>query len=270
MLEERFGVPLLARSTRQVRATEAGLVLYERAIKVLAALDEAQEEVARSAAGQTGCLRVAGSLAYGRHYLLPAARAFLERHPNVRVQVLVNDRYVDLVGEGVDVAVRVGELEDSTLQARRLGHEELVLVAAPQVLRGARKHETLEDLAACEAVVLLRRGGRSVWTFRPRERSTSKVPETQTVTLHGRLELDSIVAVRDALVQGMGIGVVPLFLARDDLAAGRLVELLPSMEIVGLPVHAVYPPARRLPTKVQSFVTALAEIFAKPTHSSGE
>lgn len=249
-LEDRVGARLLFRSTRSVKATEAGLLLYERAKKALDDLSDAEAEVKAAVSGHEGRLRVAASLAFGSHFVVPAARAFLARFPKVRLELFINDRYVDLVEEGIDVAIRLGTLRDSTYGVRTLGREELTIAASAGYLRAHGRPKTIADLAKHQAVVLVRDGAASRWKM--------TTPEGErTIVLDGALHVDNIVAVHHAVREGLGIGVLPTYLT------GDLVRVLPNVTPVGLPVHAVFPAARRLSAKVHSFIDHLAPLIPK-------
>lgn len=222
-----------------------------RARRALDEIADAEAEVSRATRALHGTLRVSASLAYGTRYVIPAAERFMKRAPKVRVELVVNDRYVDLVEEGIDVAVRLGTLDDASYKARLLGREELVVVATPRLI-GKRPPQTVDDLLDRDAVVLVRRGVPTRWTFR--ENDAERV-----VTLSGRLHVDNVVAAYAAIRASLGIGVVPSYLAEDDLRSGAVVQLVPDVPLVGLPVYGVYLATRRLSAKAQGFLDDLAE-----------
>ena len=256
-LEERLSVPLLLRSTRRVKPTEAGLLLYERAKRALDELAEAEAEAGQQVSGHRGTLRVAMSLAYGSNFVIPTVRAFLQKFPKVRIELIVNDRYVDLVEEGIDVAIRIGPLEDSSYKARSLGHEELVVVAAREYLQGKRRPKTIDELEEHDAVVLVRHGRPWPWNF--------VVPGKRALIMRGPLQIDNIAGVLAAVREGIGIGMLPSYLVEDEVRSGALVRLVPNAPLVGLPVYAVYPAVRQLSSKVQSFIEHLARVIGEDT-----
>lgn len=253
-LEERLSARLLSRTTRRVKPTEAGLVFYERATRVLDDLAEAEAAVAHSVSSFEGKLRVAMSLAFGQQFVIPAARKFLTRFPKMRIELVINERYLDLIEEGIDVALRLGDLEDSTYIARNLGREKLVVVAAPRYIRAKGRPRTVDDLETHDGVVVMRRGEPSRWTFRTAHGESS-------ILLTGPLHVDSIMAAHTAAREGFGVAVLPPYLASEDLRTRKLLRLLPDVEAVGLRVHAVYPPTRRLSSKVQSFIDHVARVI---------
>lgn len=260
-LEDRLSGRLLLRTTRRLKPTEAGLKLYERATRALEELADAEAEVARSVSSHQGTLRVSASIAYGNNFVVPAVRAFLARFPRVRIDLIISDRYVDLVQEGVDVAVRLGALDDSTHRVRTLGRESLIAVAAPRYVRASGRPRSVEDLETHEGVVLLRKGVPARWTFRT---STGE----RQIALRGSLHVDSIVGAHAAVREGIGIGVLPSYLVEHELRSRVLVRLLPNIEAVGPLVQAVYPATRRLTSKAQSFIDQLAIVIG--VHRGGK
>lgn len=251
-LEERLAVRLLHRTTRRVAPTEAGRVYYERARSALAALEEADDAVARSASGYKGQFRVTAPFAYGCHVLVPALRDFTTRFPNVQIDLLLDDRYVDLIREGVDVAIRIGALTDSTYHARLLGHEELAVVATPSYLRARGTPKSLADLDDHTGIALLSRGRLVRWTFRTDEGVVEK-------PLVGPLRVDSMLAAHTAVRAALGIAVLPTYVVDGDIASGALVPLLPDVTLIGYRVHAVFPAARAIPARVKAFTAFLAD-----------
>jgi DNA-binding transcriptional LysR family regulator len=247
-LEDRLAVRLLLRTTRRVTPTESGAELYERAKRALEAVDDAEASVKGSFAAMRGRLRIGAPIAYGSHVVVPAMAGFRQRFPKIEVEISFNDRYVDLTREGVDVAIRLGDLPDSTMHAKHVGREALVVVAAPEYVarRGVPAH--VSDLLSHDGVVLLRSGTPARWAFRTGKK------DPVFVTLQGPVRLDSIIATHMAARAGLGIAVVPRYLAAKDLANGALVSLLDGSEPIGLKVYAVFPTGRRVTGRVQAFV----------------
>lgn len=250
-LEDRLAVRLLHRTTRRVTPTEAGLVYYERARAALAALEEADEAVGRSAAGYKGQFRVTAPFAYGCHVLAPALRDFTTRFPNVQIDLLLDDRYVDLVREGIDVAIRIGSLPDSTYHARSLGFEELVVVASPAYLRARGTPRSVDELDDHTGIALLNGGRPLRWAFRTEGGVVQK-------PLLGPLRVDSMLAAHAAARAGLGVTVLPTYVVDDDLTSGVLVNVLPDARPVGFRIHAVLPAARGIPARVKAFTSFLA------------
>lgn len=252
-LEEHLGVRLLERNTRRLSLTEAGVGTLDRCEQILDDLDEL-EGSARLAEGKVrGLLRVTAGIDLGRDHLAPAITAFQRVHPDTRVDLYLSDHFVDLVAEGFDVAVRMGVLQDSSLVARRLAASRLVIVASPDYLARNGSPRRPEDLR--EHACILDTNGSRRWSFvGPQGRSA--------FTPRPRFAVNSPSVTRDRLLAGQGVSVVPRFVVVDELRAGRLVPVLPGYELDEIPLHAVYPPGRRLSTRVRAFVDALAESFA--------
>jgi DNA-binding transcriptional LysR family regulator len=255
MLEASLGVQLLVRTTRQVRLTEVGRRYQERCAQVLAELDELETNVRQSEASPRGVLRVAGPQTFAELHLSAAMREFLRRFPDLKVELVLTDRIVDLVDNGFDVAIRVGQLEDSSLLARRLASSSIITCAAPEYLARRGVPRTPEQLAAHDLVLDANLRQPGTWRFRRGTR-------TINVRVSGALQVNSALMVRHFLVSGAGIGLCPEFVVRDDLEAGRLVPLLAQFSGYDLGVYAVYPHTRHVPSRVRVFVDFLADYLA--------
>jgi DNA-binding transcriptional LysR family regulator len=256
-LEERLRVRLLHRTTRKLALTQEGLVLFERCARVVAAADEAA--VAAEGAGDTprGLLRVNAPVVFAQEYLAAPMAAYLERYPHVRIELGMNDRLIDLVDEGVDVAVRItARLRGAGLIARKLASDRTVLCAAPAYL--VRKGTPLspQDLVHHDCLLYSLLKVTEEWRFRARG---SK--ETFTVPIEGRFSAASGAMVRQAALTGMGLAVLPTFMVAADIAAGRLRPVVDTFQGVELGIFAVYPQARRPPGKVRAFVDTLVSHF---------
>ena len=254
-LEAALGVQLLARTTRQVRLTEIGRSYFERCVQVLAELDDLESNVQQSQSSPRGVLRVTAPQTFAELHLSDAVREFLLRYPELKMELVLTDRLVDLVDDGFDVAIRVGQLEDSSLLARRLASSSVVACASPAYLARRGVPRTPEQLADHDLVLDANLRQPGIWRFRRGTR-------TLNVRVSGRLQVNSAVTVRHLLVGGAGIGVCPEFVVRDDLEAGRLVPLLADFGGYDLGVYAVYPHTRHVPSRVRVFVDFLAEYFA--------
>ena len=255
MLEGALGVQLLLRTTRQVRLTEVGRRYHERCVQVLADLDDLESNVQQSQSSPRGVLRVAGPQTFAELHLSAAIREFLRRYPQLQVELVLTDSIVDLVDHGFDVAIRIGQLEDSSLLARRLASSAIVTCASPEYLARRGVPHTPEQLAQHELVLdsNLRQPG--TWRFRRGTR-------TVNVRVAGRLQVNSAVMVRHFLVSGSGIGLCPEFVVREDLEAGTLVPLLAEFSGYDLGVYAVYPHTRHVPSRVRVFVDFLVDYLA--------
>ena len=252
-LEDRLGVRLLHRTTRTVKPTEAGQMLYDRAQRIVADIQEAEELVARNQAVPRGHLRVTAPLSFGHLYLGPLIAAFMAAHPQVTVDVDLSDRKVDLVEEGDDVAVRVGILDDSSLVARRLGCAGMVLCASPAYLEARGRPTSAADLGHHE---FLR------YAYSPNQ--TLRVKGGGSVSIHGKLVSNNGELLRDVAVAGGGLVVLPRFIVADQLRDGRLVTLLDDLVGDTGGVYLLYPHHRNLSSKVRAFVDVAARHFASP------
>ncbi|GAO01750.1 LysR family transcriptional regulator [Anaeromyxobacter sp. PSR-1] len=254
-LEARLGARLFNRTTRTVRPTEAGLRLLERARRLLADLETAEREAAGERAAPTGHLTLTASVTFGRWALAPAVRAFLGLHPGVTASLVLVDRVVNLVEEGVDVAVRIGQLPDSDLVARRLGEIRRVLVASPAYLRtrGAPASPARLREHAVIAFTGLQAG---------REWSFSEGGRRVGVAVVPRLVVNDALAALDAAEAGEGITVALSYLVAERIAAGRLVPVLGRFAPAPAPVQLVHPHARLVAPKVRAFVDFAAPRLA--------
>ena len=254
-LEDALGTALLRRTTRQVSLTEAGTLYLERCTDVLTRVEDAEALVSGLADEPRGRLRVALPNLFGQLQVAPLLPEFLRRYPRIGLELSFMDRYVDLVQERYDVAIRIGALADSSLVVRRLATNHRILCAAPAYLRGRRPLTKPEDLAqhACLYFSLLSEG--QVWNLHRGE---------EQVQARGRpvLVADNAEALRLAAVGGCGVTVLATFLIAEDLRAGRLVRVLEGWSVPDTGIFAVHPPGRLVPSKVKAFVSFLAERYA--------
>jgi DNA-binding transcriptional LysR family regulator len=254
-LEAELGARLLHRTTRALTLTEAGRSYLERATRILADLAEANASVGQLQAAPRGRLRVSAPMSFGVLHLAPALPDFLNRYPDVELDMIMNDRYVDLVDEGFDVAVRIGKLEDSSLVARKLAPMRRTVSAAPAYLEKRGTPQSPDDLRAHECLCYSNVGLSEEWRFvRPDGRPWP-------VEVHGRLHANNGDALRAAALGGCGLAVLPSFLVGRDFQSGALVSVLEKFMAQDSAVYAVYPHARHLSPKVRAFVDFLAERF---------
>ncbi|HMG23970.1 MAG TPA: LysR family transcriptional regulator [Kofleriaceae bacterium] len=244
-LEERVGARLVERTTRRSRPTEAGRRLAEHARQVLAGYGDAVGEVA--AGPVRGVLRVTAPLVFGRRHVTPIVASFLDAYPGVRVDLVLSDRNLDLVGDGLDVALRIGQLADSGLVARRVGEVRRMLVASPSYLAGRAAVRAPRDLVRHDVVFTATRAGPVEWRF-------GGAAHARVVRLVPRLIVNEVDAALLAVRAGRGIARALSYQVADDLASGALVRLLPELEPPALPVQLVVPSARHLAPKARSFV----------------
>jgi DNA-binding transcriptional LysR family regulator len=255
-LEAALGSRLLHRTTRALTLTEAGRSYHEQVARILAELDAADLSVGRLQAAPRGRLRVAAPMSFGVLHLAPALPAFLDRYPEIDLDMAMNDRFVDLVEEGFDLAVRIGRLADSSLVARRLAPLRRVLCASPAFLAAHGTPRTPDDLARLPCLGYSNLLPQEDWSF-----ADPVSGRPWPVRIKARLRVNNGDALRLAALAGVGLAPLPSFLVGPDLAAGTLVPLLdPYLRQEGA-IHAVYPPARPLLPKVRAFVDFLAERF---------
>jgi DNA-binding transcriptional LysR family regulator len=249
-LETRVGARLIERTTRRLSVTEAGRRLAEEARRVLAAYEAAIAP--EEGGGVRGALRISAPLVFGRRHVAPVLTAFLDAHPGVTGELVLNDRNLDLVDESLDVAVRIAHLADSSLVARRVGEVRRVVVAEPGYLAARGTPQRPADLADHEIIYSSTQGGPLEWRFEgPRG--------PQTVRLHPRLMVNAIEPVIAAAVAGRGITRVFSYQVADELADGRLVRLLAAFEPAPIPVQLVTASARLMPARVRAFLDFAAE-----------
>lgn len=263
-LEARLGVGLFTRTTRRVHLTEAGRVLAERARLVLSDLEAAEMEAAGEAAMPTGQLILTASVTMGRTVLPSIVSAFLDANPRVTAQVVLLDRVVNLVEEGIDIALRVGQLPDSTMIARAVGEVRRILVASPDYLTRRGIPHTPADLKLHSIIAFTGLMPNREWTY-VGERSASRI------SLHPRFEINDAVAAIQAAEAGDGITIALSYMVAKQMREGRLVPVLQRYAPAAVPVQLVYPERRLIAPKVRAFVdfaaprlrSALADLSPK-------
>jgi DNA-binding transcriptional LysR family regulator len=251
-LEEALGVVLLERTTRQATLTEAGAAYYDRAKTILQLVDDAHEQVKALKTTAEGPIRISATSAFGVLHLCRLLFAFQEAHPKVRIDLGLTDRRIDLVREGVDLAVRLGPLNDSALIGRKLGDSRRILVAAPAYLDRRGTPMRPRDLADHNAILFA--GLASGRTLQLSDAEGA----SETVTLAGDFQADQALAIRQALVAGRGLGVAHEWLVADLLATGELVRILPERRLDSLPLHVLMAPGRTRIARVRLLLDFLA------------
>jgi DNA-binding transcriptional LysR family regulator len=246
-LEARLGVRLLNRTTRAVSMTEAGQRLLAGAKRVLADLEEIERAAAGAGTAPRGELRVTAPILFGRLHVLPIVTEFLGRFPDVSVLLTLVDRAVDLVEEGLDVAVRIGALAESSAIATRVGAVRRIVVAAPDYLARRGTPQVPADLAAHAVVAFSGVSGGEPWVFRDRAGESG-------VAINPRLVVTTAEAAVDAARAGFGVTRVLSYQAAADIAGGSLARLLPAYEGDELPIHLLYPGGRHPPPKLRAFL----------------
>lgn len=255
-LEDRVGARLLNRTTRRLSLTDVGAAFYERCARILAEAEEAELAVSHLQTVPRGTLRISGPVSFGRRYLASAITEFLSSYPELRVDLILNDRVVDLVEEGYDVAVRIGRLADSSLIARRLCPMPRLLIASPAYVQKHGRPQKPEDLLKHNCLLYSYQATGEAWQLQ----GAGTAPVTVHVT--GNFRANNGEVLLEGALAGLGIAMLPAFMAGPDLCAGRLVEVLPADRDPAQAVSAVYPHNRHLSAKVRLFVDFLAERFA--------
>ena len=253
-LEDRLGVRLLNRTTRRSSLTEAGTAFYERCRQLLAELEDAEQEAGQAALRPRGVLKVNAPMSFGIRHLAAALPDYLSAFPEVTVDLALNDRVVDLVDEGFDVAIRIRRLDDSSLIARRLAPCRRVVCAAPSYLAARGEPRTPAELAGHDCLAYTYSATGDVWEF-----TGPDGPET--VRIKGRLRANNGDALGSAAVAGYGIIIQPTFIVSEQLAAGALRAILTGYRLGETPIYAVWPPGRHVSAKLRSFVDFLATRF---------
>ncbi|MGP2866919.1 LysR family transcriptional regulator [Serratia nevei] len=243
-LEQRFGTRLVERTTRRLAPTEAGVRLLERAQQLLQDYQTVVQDTAE--AQLSGLLRVTSPVQFGRRYVAPVVMAFLDDYPQMQIEMVLNDRNLDLIDEGLDIAVRIGHLQDSSRVARRLGQVSRVTVASPAYLARCGEPRSPAQLAEHATIVGTQRPSLREWRFGPQENG-------ERVRLAPRLLLNDVEAQLLAVRAGKGIARLLSYQVADDVAAGTLVRLLADHEPLPMPVQLVAQQAQRMPLKVRAF-----------------
>lgn len=246
-LEARLGTTLFVRTTRKVSLTDAGRLLHDECKPLLLGIQDAIDQVGHEKGVLTGTLRLTTSVDHAVQSLAAAVAEFAALHPALQIDLRTGDRVVDLVGEGIDLAIRLGWLRDSSLRAVKLGEFEQYLVASPDYLKRAGRPKQPGDLANHDWVALTLLPTPFTWKF-------SRRGETRTVQVKSRIRVDSPGALRAMLGQGTGISVLDQYSVSEDLKSGKLVRLLPDWSLPRAGIHAVYPPGRHVPPRVRQFI----------------
>jgi DNA-binding transcriptional LysR family regulator len=254
-LEEKLGARLLNRTTRRLSLTEAGSELYGRSVRALAEIENAELEVARFQTEPRGLLRVSAPMSFSILHLGPAVQAFLTRFPGVTLELSLDDRQVDLVEEGFDVAVRIGRLQDSNLIARKIAPCRQVLCASPAYLAQRGEPERPEDLLEHSCILYSLLSAPREW------RLAGPEGELHTVPINGSIQSNNGLVNRAAALAGGGIVLLPTFYLGEQLRSGALKPVLCKFKPQELAVYAVYPERRNLMPKVRAFVDFLATTF---------
>lgn len=245
-LEERVGVKLLLRTTQGLTATQAGESFYEHAKRAIEEADQAELKARGVGATFTGRLRISGAVTFSRLYVVPRLSKFLAAHSSLEVEVFMDDRNVDLVEAGIDIALRMGNLPDSSLTARKIGQNPRVVVGVPSYFEEAGQPRTPADLVSHQAVIYDQRGGGSGWTF-------TQGSAEMAVTLKGRVRLSAAEGVREAVFAGMGLAVASEWMFSPEIESGRVRCVLQDWDLPPIDLWAVFPSGRNVTAKARAF-----------------
>lgn len=250
-LEDRLGARLLHRTTRVVRATAVGQAFFERCASLVAEAVEAERLVTSALEAPRGRMRLTTSVLFGHRWLSPVVTEFLQAHPEVDIDLVLVNRFVELVDEGFDLAIRAGMLGPGEVVARRLGPVHLAMVASPELLRRTGPLTELEDLKRVPCIIVGADGPNMAWTL-----------GGQRIAVNGPLRVNDMQIARDAAVAGLGVAMVPSFLVAEDIDQGRLVRILPELKRENSGVYAIFPTRRHVSPAVRAFVDLCIERFA--------
>ena len=252
-LEERLGTKLLNRSTRSLKLTEAGKEYYHHCIRILNDFQEAEASIGKGKIKPTGTLRISTSAAFGRTCMLPYLNEFFSTYPEINVDLLFDDDYIDLVKQGIDLAIRIGPLADSTLIARKIGSSQRVVVASTDYLVKHGRPKKPADLVKHNCLLYSLQKAPDLWYF------NSAQEGDESVRVSGRLKASSPDAICDATMEGLGISVLCEWYARKYIKEGRLKVILQDYHPTAYDINAVYPERKFVPQKVKRMIEFLAE-----------
>jgi DNA-binding transcriptional LysR family regulator len=265
-LESRLGAKLLSRSTRSLSLTEDGETFFPEARRLVSEFEAAEALLRRGHSQLLGWLRVAASVGFGRRILMPCVKTFLELHPCLKIDLRLNDSFTDLIEQGVDVAIRLGELGESSLVARTIGYSQRVLVAHEDYLRklppGAPELLNPGDLVGHNCIVYTELATQNAWEF------IGPDGAARSVRVSGNLQTNSSEVVRAAGLAGMGVCHAPSWLFGEEIASGEMRILIPNWRAKPIPINAVCPVHRTQVAKIQAFVRHLSGSLGEPAASA--
>ena len=256
-LEERLGVRLLVRSTRRLSPTEAGMVFYEHALRAIAEANEADAAAQGTGSGLKGRLRICSPVTFGRLHLVPKLGTFLDAHPELRLELVMDDRMIDLVAENIDAALRLGTLPDSALKARKLAQADRLVVATPGYLARRGAPITPADLLEHDGIIYGQSSGGQEWLFR---RGTSET----SIRLRARLTLSAAEGVREAVLAGQGFAITSRWMFAPELASGAVVPVVTEWTLSPMDLWVIYPSGRLTSAKARAFVQWFQATISEP------
>jgi DNA-binding transcriptional LysR family regulator len=258
-LEARLGVKLLQRTTRKLVLTDEGAAFLEDCQRILAELEEAESAVSERSARATGHLLVSAPAGFGRQHVAPLVPSFLAEHRDLSINLNLNDRVVDVIGEGVDVAIRIASLSDSSLVGVKLADNHRVVVAAPAYLKRHGTPQTLDELARHNCLAISSEGSQRGWTFQDGGNSV-------TLKVGGNMVCNDGAVLHDWALAGRGLAWRSMWEVGPEIAAGRLVPVLEQYAAPGNDIYAVFAQRRHLPLRIRAFVDFLRHAYAQPDY----
>lgn len=254
-LEAHVGARLLLRSTRGLTPTDAGQQFYEHARRAIDEADQAEQVVRQSADGLAGRLRIGAATTFARLHILPALKTFLDQHPKLTIDLVLDDRSIDLLEQGVDVAIRMGALDDSTMTAKRVMRGRRLVVGTPRYFAEAGIPKTPADLIRHQSIVYTLRGGGESWLF------THSDGSEDVVTLSGRISVSAAEGVRETVLGHMGLAVASEWMFAPELANGTVQAVLTEWTLPTIDVWAVFPSGRMATTKARAFIAFVEHLL---------
>lgn len=257
LLEAEFGSQLFMRTTRKLTPTREAHRVYELARQVLGTFEQARASIREAPARPSGTLRISVPSSFGRHFLMPIVRDYVRDYPDVKLDLRFDERTINLVEEGMELALRIGQLESSSLMARRIGTVRRYLVATPRYLKERGTPRTPDDLRQHQCIAYARMAPANQWAFESDD-------GRHVVSVSGAVMVDDADAMKEAVLQHLGIAIVPAWCATDALRGGKMKALLPDYAVSSLPLHVVYPETHWMSARARSFldfIVARAEAF---------
>jgi DNA-binding transcriptional LysR family regulator len=261
-LEERLGVKLLQRTTRKIALTNEGVAFLEDCQRILAELENAESAVSERSARASGHLLISAPAGFGRQHVAPLVPSFLAEHRDVTVTLNLNDRVVDLIGEGIDVAIRIADLSDSNLIGVKLADNKRVVVAAPTYIKRHGAPRSLDDLAKHNCLAISSEGSQRGWTFRQNGKNV-------TLKVAGNMVCNDGAVLHDWALAGKGLAWRSMWEVGTAIESGKLVTVLDEFAAPGNDIYAVFAQRRHLPLRIRAFVDFLRHAYAQPEYWQG-
>ena len=259
-LEKRLGIKLLNRSTRQLNLTEAGANYYRHCLQILEEIEKAEAHIRQTQLHPQGTLRISTPMTFGRLFIVPHLWDFMNLYPDLKIDLISDDNYIDLVKEGVDVAIRVGPLQDSSYVAKPLGFSPLVMVASPDYLARRGKPTSIQDLSQHDCLVYSLLSEQNSWHF-------SSINGEEKVNVSGKFITNTPDAMHAAALAGMGIAIISWWAAKEEIKAEQLQVILPDHLPKAMDIHAIFQQRRYVSQKVKLFIEYMSAIFKNKTQT---